>query len=67
MVTTMCKATLKKLTVSVEKGENAITNLTSQSSTNAVKYIGNKNSNIPPANLQEPSCIEESGVIQHKG
>lgn len=42
----------KKLTVSVEKGENAITNPTSQSSTNEVKYIGNKNSKV----FHYPTC-----------
>ena len=42
----------KKLSVSVEKGENAITNPTAPATANEVKYIGNKNSKV----FHLPSC-----------
>ena len=43
----------KSITISVEKGENAVTNPTSPIITNEVKYIGNKNSKI----FHYPTCI----------
>ena len=42
----------KKLTISVEKGENAITNPTSSTAKNEVRFIGNKNSKV----FHNPSC-----------
>lgn len=42
----------KKLTVSVEKGENAVTNPTAANTANDIKYIGNKNSKV----FHLPTC-----------
>ena len=42
----------KKLEISVEKGENAITNPTVPAVSTEVKYIGNKNSKV----FHLPSC-----------